>query len=124
MLTVLVGFTVMVAVPVLLESCEEVAVMVTCKVAFVPGAVNTPDELIEPALADQLTAELKLPVPLTEAVHWLVWFGCNVVGLQDTVTDVMLEDPPPPPLLLPPPPPQAAIIRKLESIVARPSIRT
>ena len=78
---------------------------------------------MEPALADQVTAELKFPVPLTEAEHWLVWFGCKDVGLHETVTEVMLDEPPPPLLLLPPPP-QAAIIRKLHRIVVRPSIRT
>jgi hypothetical protein len=69
LLAVVAGFTVTVAVPDLLESCVEVAVMDTRSVAFVAGAVNNPDELIEPALADQVTTELKFPVPLTDALH-------------------------------------------------------
>jgi len=48
--------TVTVAVPDLVLSCVEVAVMAT--EPAVPGAVNSPKELIVPALAPQLTAEL------------------------------------------------------------------
>jgi len=36
------------------------------------GAVRTPDAEIEPAVALQVTDELKLPVPVTVAEHWLV----------------------------------------------------
>jgi hypothetical protein len=48
--------TVMVAVPDLVASCVEVAVTVT--VPAVPGAVKSPEELIVPALALQVTAAL------------------------------------------------------------------
>ena len=48
--------TVTVAVPDLLVSCVDVAVMVT--VLAVAGAVSNPEELIVPALAPQVTAEL------------------------------------------------------------------
>lgn len=48
--------TVTVAVPDLVGSCDEVAVTVTVPAAL--GAVRTPDELIVPALAVQVTEEL------------------------------------------------------------------
>jgi len=48
--------TVMVAVPDLLPSCVEVAVTVTVPAAL--GAVKSPEELIVPALALHVTAEL------------------------------------------------------------------
>ena len=48
--------TVTVAVPDLAAFCVEVAVTVTAPA--VPGAVRSPEELIAPALADQVTAEL------------------------------------------------------------------
>jgi hypothetical protein len=47
--------------------------------------------VIVPALADHVTAVLKLPVPFTVAEHWLVWVvcpACRVVGLHDALTDV------------------------------------
>jgi hypothetical protein len=85
-------------------------VTVTSKVASVVGAVNKPDEEIVPALALQVTAEVKLPVPLTLAVHWLVAPEVTVVGEQLTLTEVMVEvfDPPPPL-------PQAAIHSTLDT---------
>jgi hypothetical protein len=65
-----VGFTVTVAVPDLLVSCVEVAVMVTCSDVTPPdGAVNKPEAEIVPALAAHVTPELKLPVPITVAEH-------------------------------------------------------
>lgn len=94
--------TVTVAEPDLVESAVELAVMVA-----VPGpaGVNTPAALIAPALTVHVTALLKLPVPVTVAVHWEVWLNWMVKGLQDTETEVMAG------LgggavLLPPPPPQ------------------
>ncbi len=66
-------FTVTVAVPDLVASCVEVAVIVTGSVTTPPeGAVNKPELEMVPALAVQFTAELKLPVPVTVAEHWLV----------------------------------------------------
>jgi hypothetical protein len=48
--------TVTVVLPALVESWTDVAVTVT--VLAVPGAVNNPEELIVPALALHVTAEL------------------------------------------------------------------
>jgi hypothetical protein len=64
------GFTVTVALPDLLVSWVEVAVIVTGSEVTPPGgAVNKPELEIVPALADQVTLELKLPVPITVAEH-------------------------------------------------------
>jgi hypothetical protein len=54
--------------------------------------VKRPSELIVPAVTDQLTAELKLPVPLTVAAHCEFAFRLTVDGLHATWTDVMPED--------------------------------
>ena len=43
-----------------------------------------------PETAVQLTAELKLPVPATDAEHWLVCAGWRLAGAQETLTDVMV----------------------------------
>jgi len=59
--------TVTVALPDFVESCALVAVTVT--MAAEPCAVNSPLELTAPALAVHVTAELKLPVPCTVALH-------------------------------------------------------
>ena len=76
--------TVMKVEPVLLVSCVDVAVIVTCVVNGTVEAVNNPDvALIVPLpLAVQVTVELKLPVPETDAVHWLVCPAAIEVGLQ------------------------------------------
>ena len=52
--------------PDLVESCVEVAVMFAVPAAF---GVKTPDELIVPPVAAQVTAELNVPVPCTVAVQ-------------------------------------------------------
>lgn len=52
------------------------------------GAVITPEGEMAPALADHDTAELKLPVPCTAAVHWIVPPVVTVDGGQLTETDV------------------------------------
>jgi hypothetical protein len=80
-------------------------VIVTEVVEDTVGAVNRPEDDICPALALHVTVELKLPVPVTVAEHWLVWPDVTVEGEHDTVTDVTVDVLPPPPLL----PPQAAI---------------
>jgi len=82
------AFTVSVAVPDFVVSCVDVAV----RVAFpeVAGAVNSPDELTVPIVANHVTEELKLPVPWTVAEHWLVWPVKTVVGLQEALTEVMV----------------------------------
>lgn len=46
--------------------------MVTAVIDDTTGAVNKPEDEIVPALAVQVTAELKFPVPATVAEHWLV----------------------------------------------------
>jgi hypothetical protein len=56
-------------------------------------------------VALHVTAELKFPVPVTVAEHWLVWPEVTVDGEQATLTPVMVDVDP----LLPLPPPQAAI---------------
>ena len=61
--------TVTVDDPDLVESCVEVAVIVAVPA---PAGVKTPADVIVPPLAVQLTAELKLPVPVTLAVQVLV----------------------------------------------------
>jgi hypothetical protein len=66
---VVVGLTMTVAVPDTVVFWVEVAVTVTRKEALVPGAVKSPVEEIDPELAAQVTALLKLPVPVTVAVH-------------------------------------------------------
>jgi hypothetical protein len=79
------------------------------------GAVNTPAEEMDPALALQVTALLKLPVPPTVALHWLVPPELTVPGEQLTVTEVTLE--------LDPPPPQAAIPMMLATASNSPNLR-
>src|ERR1022692_2885340 len=75
------GFTVTVAVPALLVSCVEVAVIVTCRDVTPPdGAVNKPELEMAPALAIHVTPELKVPVPVTVAEHWLVWPNIMLEG--------------------------------------------
>ncbi|MGB7555038.1 MAG: hypothetical protein WBM04_11745 [Candidatus Korobacteraceae bacterium] len=73
-----------------------------------------------PALAAQVTDELKFPVPVTLAEHWLVCPYMMVEGEQVTVTDV-IEDDPPPPLLLEP---QATIHNALDTASSIPSLLT
>lgn len=96
------GVTVMLADPTLVESWEEEALIVTTVLAFTASAVNTPLTSTVPAEAPQTTAVLKLPVPVTVAVHELVWPDCTEVGAHDIVTAVMVAE-------LEPPPPQAMI---------------
>jgi len=106
------GFTVTVVMPDFELSCVETAVTVTVVVEDTVGAVNRPDEEIEPVLAVHVTPELKLPVPVTDAEHWLVWPDWMVDGEHATVTEVIVGVFPPPPLL---PPPQATIRPRLPS---------
>jgi hypothetical protein len=80
--------TFMGAVPDLLVSWVDVAVTVT--VPAVVAAVNSPEELIVPALALQVTPELYVPVPVTVAVHCEVCAVCTEPGLQETETEVMV----------------------------------
>jgi hypothetical protein len=114
-------FTVTVAVPDTLVFWVEVAVMVTNNDVFVPGAVNSPEEEILPALAAHVTAMLKFPVPLTVAEHWLVPPDVIVEGEQLTETEVTVDVEPP---LLPPLPPQDANHTTLPSRNNNPNLRT
>jgi hypothetical protein len=41
---------------------------------------------------DQVTLELKLPVPLTAALHWLLCPTGAALRAQDTLTDVIVDD--------------------------------
>ena len=45
-----------------------------------------------PATADQETAELYLPLPVTVTEHWLVLPVCTLVGTQEMLTEVIDED--------------------------------
>jgi hypothetical protein len=45
-----------------------------------------------PETADQVTLELKLPVPVTVAEHWLVCPAWRLVAAQETVTAVMVGE--------------------------------
>lgn len=63
----------MVAVPTFVESCIEMALIVSDPEAgAVDGAVYMPVPVIVPDTADQVTVELKVPEPNTVAEHWLV----------------------------------------------------
>lgn len=66
-------------------------VAVTVRLPAAAGAVSRPDEEIVPPVADQVTAELKLPVPCTVAVHCAVPPVVTVAGWQPAETDVMVE---------------------------------
>jgi len=69
-----------------------VLVAVTVTVPCEVGAVNSPLDAIIPALADQVTVELKLPVPCTDGVHCDVAPGAVVEGTQLTTTEPIVED--------------------------------
>jgi len=96
----------------MVESWTEVAVIVTMVATFTDWAVNTPFVSTVPALVPQETVVLKVvPLPVTVAVHWLVWPDCSDVGLHVTVTAVMEP--------LPEPPPQAAIAKSANNVRIR-----
>src|SRR5579862_7042895 len=82
------AFTVTEAVPILVKSCADVAVMVASPA---PDGVNTPAVVIAPPEADHVTALLKFPVPETAAVHAEVWFVEIETGLHVTVIDETAE---------------------------------
>ena len=97
------GVTVMVAVPTLVESWDEAALIETVVLVFTAGAVNKPLLSMVPALAPQITEVVKLPVPVTVDVQELVWPDCTEVGVHDTVTAVMVAvlEPLPPHAMIP-----------------------
>jgi hypothetical protein len=65
-----------------------VAITVTLPAAA--GAVKSPLAVMAPALADQVTAELKLAVPLTVAEHCDVVLTLMVAGTQVTATEAIV----------------------------------
>jgi hypothetical protein len=60
-------------------------------VGTVAGAVYTPADVMVPALAVQVTAELKVPVPATVAAQLDVALTLMLAGVQVTATEVTLE---------------------------------
>jgi hypothetical protein len=56
------------------------------------GAVRIPLEEIVPPDAVHITAVLKPPVPLTDAAHALVWPVWIELGVQVTVTEVIVGE--------------------------------
>jgi hypothetical protein len=115
------GVTVTEVVPVFVLSWTEAALIETVVLAVTAGAVKTPFASIVPLLEPQLTTVLNVPVPVTVAVHWLVWPDCTEVGVHETVTAVIVE-------LLEPPPhatiPRRAIKAKIRARVRKPSPQT
>src|SRR5258708_6748521 len=78
--------TLTVAVPDLVESCCDVAVIVKLPAL---ALLNKPViGLMVPPLADQVTLGLKAPVPLTVAEQVDTCPVCTDVGLQEAFTDV------------------------------------
>jgi hypothetical protein len=62
-------------------------------IAAAAGAVNKPlDAIVPPPETDHVTAELKLPVPRTPAVHCEVAPGATVDGLQVAETEEIVGD--------------------------------
>jgi hypothetical protein len=108
--------TVTEVVPVFVLSWTEAALIETVVLAVTAGAVKTPFASIVPLLDPQLTAVLNVPVPVTVAVHWLVWPDCTEVGVHETVTAVMVE-------LLEPLPPHATIPRRASTANNRARVR-
>jgi len=80
--------TSIVAVPDFEVSCVEVAVMVAVPV---PAGVNTPEVVIAPSDAAQVTAELYDPVPCTVAVQIDVCVVRMGAGEQPTETEVIVD---------------------------------
>ena len=64
------SLTVTFAVPDLLESCVDVAVMVAVPA---PDGAKRPDDVIVPLVAVHVTGTLDAPLPKVEAEHWLDW---------------------------------------------------
>jgi hypothetical protein len=76
------------AVPDFEVSCVEVAVMVAVPV---PAGVNTPEVVIAPSDAAQVTAELYEPVPCTVAVQVDVCVVRMDAGEQFTETELIVD---------------------------------
>jgi hypothetical protein len=112
--------TVMVVVPVLVESWVDVAVMVTCVLKGTVEAVKRPVAalIVPPVFAVQKTVELKLFVPETVAVHWLVCWDVIEVGEQLEPTKVIVD------AVVPLLPPQADSRARQNTPARIPRIRT
>jgi len=95
-------------------------VIVVCLVKGTLAAVKTPPAgvMVPLPLAVQLTTELKLPVPDTVDVHWVVCPAATVVGLQLAPTTVMAE------VVLPLLPPQATSNKRQHTAARIPKSRT
>lgn len=87
-------------------------VAVSVAVPAEAGAVKTPLAFTEPLLADHVTAELKLPVPFTVALHCELAFTAIEEGVQTAETEEMVEDGEPEWLL----PPQAVSMTRSNDI--------
>lgn len=78
------GVTVTEALACLVTSAAHVAVTVTLVLLLTDGAVNSPPLEIEPAVADQVTAEFQMP--RTDAVNCCVLADITVALVGETVT--------------------------------------
>ena len=92
---------------------SSVDVAVTITVPAIVG-VNTPEDVIVPSDAVQVTAELYDPVPCTVAAQLDVCVVRMDAGEQTTATDVIVGVLPPP-LLPPEPPPQPDTSKAIET---------
>ena len=54
--------------------------------------MKAPLELMVPALTDQVTAEFKVPVPWTVALHCEVSPGASAAGVQEMATEETCEE--------------------------------
>jgi hypothetical protein len=81
----------MVTVPVFVGSSTLVAVTTTLPATL--GAVNSPLVEMEPAFTDQVSAELKLPVPWTVALHCEVASGAMLRGEQTGTMEEIVGEP-------------------------------
>jgi hypothetical protein len=84
-----VGFpTAIVAVPDFVVSCVDVAVIITDPATV---GVNTPEDVIVPFVASQITVELYGPVPCTVAVQVDVCVVRMDAGEQFTETELIVD---------------------------------
>jgi hypothetical protein len=75
-------------VPDFVVSCVDVAVIVTVPATV---GVNTPEDMIVPSVAAQVTAELYAPVPCTVAAQLDVCVVRMDAGEQTTETEVIVD---------------------------------
>ena len=67
-------------------------VAVTVTLTGDEGAVKAPVEVMTPALTDHVTAEFRVPVPCTVALHCEAAPGATAAGVQEMATDDICED--------------------------------